>query len=277
MSDPKVQFNSSTSKVAFDEATGKVITTFQLECDCVLEDHYPDCFAADQTPDSVICVISGVNSCVVPTWANNTLYANMFDNTATTRSGDGVDNSGTEYNCIKTHTSGASTAWVVSTAYVVDDRRFRGSRNNNTYICITAHTSTSADEPGIGANWEDFWELDNDEPGTGNNWTAYWRTGYHPWDGIYCLDFFDDVLGGFYTTTINPPDGLQNYFIAFDPDGVRSQVIRGVSVSDNAFLVLPGDYTQCDFSISNNLTSGNCGQTTVDGYDGTMTITDPCA
>ena len=46
--------------------------------------------------------------------------------------------------------------WLITTGYVVDDLV------NDTgveYVCIVGHTSTAADRPGIGANWEDFWEV----------------------------------------------------------------------------------------------------------------------
>jgi hypothetical protein len=46
--------------------------------------------------------------------------------------------------------------WLITTDYVVDELV------NDTgveYVCIVAHTSTAADRPGVGANWEDFWEV----------------------------------------------------------------------------------------------------------------------
>lgn len=47
-------------------------------------------------------------------------------------------------------------AWLVTTGYVVDDAVTNGGE---TYVCIVNHTATAADEPGVGANWEDFWAL----------------------------------------------------------------------------------------------------------------------
>ena len=47
-------------------------------------------------------------------------------------------------------------AWLITTGYVVDDLVNDGGVE---YVCIVAHTSTAADQPGVGANWEDFWEV----------------------------------------------------------------------------------------------------------------------
>jgi len=46
--------------------------------------------------------------------------------------------------------------WVVSTAYAASDSL---AYNGVTYICILAHTSTAADEPGIGVNTATYWEV----------------------------------------------------------------------------------------------------------------------
>ena len=45
-------------------------------------------------------------------------------------------------------------AWAGTTGYVVDDLVNDGGTE---YVCIADHTSTAADRPGIGANWEDYW------------------------------------------------------------------------------------------------------------------------
>lgn len=45
-------------------------------------------------------------------------------------------------------------AWLITTGYLVDDFVADGGVD---YVCIVAHTSTAADQPGVGANWEDFW------------------------------------------------------------------------------------------------------------------------
>lgn len=50
------------------------------------------------------------------------------------------------------------TAWVISTPYIVGVQVGSGGV---VYVCHTAHTSAAADEPGVGANWEDFWTLGN--------------------------------------------------------------------------------------------------------------------
>lgn len=46
------------------------------------------------------------------------------------------------------------SAWATATAYGVKDLVSNGGVN---YYCYTAHTSGASDEPGVGANWQDFW------------------------------------------------------------------------------------------------------------------------
>lgn len=48
----------------------------------------------------------------------------------------------------------APAAWATTTAYAKTDHVSNGGTN---YYCHTAHTSSAADEPGVGANWEDYW------------------------------------------------------------------------------------------------------------------------
>jgi len=45
-------------------------------------------------------------------------------------------------------------AWVTATAYSYGDFVSNGGTN---YSCRLAHTSAATDEPGVGANWEDYW------------------------------------------------------------------------------------------------------------------------
>ncbi len=47
-------------------------------------------------------------------------------------------------------------AWVITTAYVIDDAVTNGGE---TYVCIADHTAAADDEPGVGVNWPDFWVL----------------------------------------------------------------------------------------------------------------------
>ncbi len=54
----------------------------------------------------------------------------------------------------------AGTAWAISTGYSTGVQVESG---NLIYVCHTGHTSAAADEPGVGANWEDFWTLGNIE------------------------------------------------------------------------------------------------------------------
>jgi hypothetical protein len=54
--------------------------------------------------------------------------------------------------------NGTQTAWVISTVYAVEDLVENGGI---VYTCHTAHTSSASDEPGVGANWENFWHKAN--------------------------------------------------------------------------------------------------------------------
>jgi microcystin-dependent protein len=49
------------------------------------------------------------------------------------------------------------SSWVTATSYVKQD--VVKSSNGNVYTCILAHTSDSADEPGVGTNTATYWEL----------------------------------------------------------------------------------------------------------------------
>jgi hypothetical protein len=50
------------------------------------------------------------------------------------------------------------STWATSTAYSVGQQREgQGALNHRLYECTQAHTSSAADEPGVGANWEDYW------------------------------------------------------------------------------------------------------------------------
>lgn len=52
----------------------------------------------------------------------------------------------------------AASAWADATVYVEDAIVVHGGSR---YRCISAHTSSAAnDEPGVGTNWADKWELD---------------------------------------------------------------------------------------------------------------------
>jgi len=45
--------------------------------------------------------------------------------------------------------------WQILTGYEIEDIK---KHNGKYYECIAQHTSSSDDEPGIGQNWEDYWE-----------------------------------------------------------------------------------------------------------------------
>ncbi len=80
--------------------------------------------------------------------------------------------------CILAHTSspedepegtGSSLAsWATATIYSVGNL-VTGIGNGICYYCIQNHNATSADEPGVGANWQDYWML---------NYLRYWGVNY---------------------------------------------------------------------------------------------------
>jgi len=47
-------------------------------------------------------------------------------------------------------------AWATATAYAVNDAVSNGG---SSYVCISAHTSGSTTEPGVGASWQAEWDL----------------------------------------------------------------------------------------------------------------------
>jgi hypothetical protein len=133
---------------------------------------------------------------------------------------------GTWYECFKYHTSSSSTEpgtgadwedyweldtnyteWATSTAYVVGDitevhydQWVSGTsydmfvnyvcyNDGVDYWCIQAHTASSSNEPGVGANWEDYWSVtdtpayychtahtsgSSTKPGSGASWADKW-------------------------------------------------------------------------------------------------------
>jgi hypothetical protein len=46
--------------------------------------------------------------------------------------------------------------WATSTGYTTGQSV---SNNGSSYVAVVDHTSGAASEPGVGANWEDFWQL----------------------------------------------------------------------------------------------------------------------
>lgn len=64
--------------------------------------------------------------------------------------------------------SSAETAWATSTVYSAGDEVSNGG---SIYVCHTGHTSSASDEPGVGANWEDFWYKGNLMTVDGNNFS----------------------------------------------------------------------------------------------------------
>jgi len=60
------------------------------------------------------------------------------------------------------------TDWALSTVYALGDIV---DNNSVAYSCKQAHTSSATDEPGVGANWKDFWYKGNIETIDGNNFT----------------------------------------------------------------------------------------------------------
>lgn len=47
-------------------------------------------------------------------------------------------------------------AWATATAY---DKLAGVEHDGSSYICTTAHTSSAATEPGVGASWQSYWDL----------------------------------------------------------------------------------------------------------------------
>ena len=64
-----------------------------------------------------------------------------------------------------------------------------------TYRCIVTHTSTTTNEPGTGADWQDYWQVTTTETSS-TAWatsTSYTGTGLSDWD---LEEFADDVREG---------------------------------------------------------------------------------
>ena len=70
-------------------------------------------------------------------------------------------------------------SWALSTSYSIGDYVWH---NSVRYVCKLAHTSDAAKEPGVGANWKNYWNLDwtleaevtaNLEHGTSREYEAF--------------------------------------------------------------------------------------------------------
>ena len=104
--------------------------------------------------------------------------------------GNEATNGGSNWTCIRPHTSGSSTEpgvgadsssyWVLrgtsGSAWANSAEVTNGGIN---YKCKLSLTSAAADEPGVGANWQTYWEIGGD--GSDGGWvtsTAYIGTTY---------------------------------------------------------------------------------------------------
>lgn len=95
------------------------------------------------------------------------------------------------------HNAGSGTAWATSTAYVAGDIRTNGGLR---YVCHTGHTSSASDEPGVGANWTDYWYKGNIYIPSTNDYTIagkeivmlQWDTINETWT---IVSNFDDAGG----------------------------------------------------------------------------------
>ncbi len=47
-------------------------------------------------------------------------------------------------------------AWIITTGYNLDDRV---ENNDVLYVCIVPHTAAASNEPGVGVDWTDVWEV----------------------------------------------------------------------------------------------------------------------
>jgi hypothetical protein len=61
---------------------------------------------------------------------------------------------------IQIHTAGVNQSiqwkgvWSVGVHYTINHQVGNGG---NFFLCRVAHTSSATDEPGVGANWENYW------------------------------------------------------------------------------------------------------------------------
>ncbi len=95
--------------------------------------------------------------------------------------------------------------WVITTVYAHDDLRQHGGVD---YRCIDPHTATAVNEPGVGVDWEDFWEVtarygwhdpaDGDSDafdscdGDHGGWVSQYRWTCPKWTAIYIKPDYQD-------------------------------------------------------------------------------------
>ena len=133
--------------------------------------------------------------------------------------------------------------WATGKRYLVDNYVKKGSSAPYTiYKCILEHVSTSADEPGVGANWETYWSLTERtqfvENDNGMPLTA-WPMEY--WDASFESDLSDivipysvnSVLGEVLPTEgmIPPPSNLEG-IVRISPGVLAGYVNNEVYLSE---------------------------------------------
>ena len=77
------------------------------------------------------------------------------------------------------------TAWATATAYAQSDLV---THNGNVYIATSGHTSGASTEPGVGADWGDYWDLVIRGVSAGLTWEFNSSTSGDPGTGKFLLN-----------------------------------------------------------------------------------------
>jgi hypothetical protein len=80
--------------------------------------------------------------------------------------------------------SPVASAWVTATSYTVGQIRL-STDGKREYTCTVAHTSNSARQPGVGADWRDYWTPTIYSAGTEVTLRAYVGAAAHTWGVDY--------------------------------------------------------------------------------------------
>lgn len=135
------------------------------------------------------------------------------------------------------------TAWATATAYSLGD--IRQAANGTRIRCIQAHTSSADDEPFVGPDYDQYWEVAPHEAENASGWSI--ADGYAAWmlvtakaDGSMQLWKASDVTSGT-TAEFKCPVYDPKLYVAI------GAILYANSAGDSAADVI-GNSTTCDFS-----------------------------
>jgi hypothetical protein len=182
--------------------------------------------------------------------------------------------------------------WIVNKVYNEADLVVN---NGNIYVAVADHTSAAANEPGVGASWDDFWDLAVQAVPSNFLWTFNPATSGDPSYGYFLLDnatlssvtgmnvSYENVNGVDLSSYIATWDDASNAALRGtiviqnmdDTSAFAVYSITGASTDNSTYYTLAlthvasgGTIDQNDFCVVSFLPAGNDGANGANGADG---------